>query len=189
MRISRRRFIQSTAAAAASTAVPLETAAQNIVTDAEAAKLTWSKAPCRFCGVGCGVQVGVRDNRVVATQADAQAEVNRGVNCVKGYYLSKIMYGAYRLTTPLLRMRNGRYDKNGEFTPVSWDRAFGSMLFVRKPAFINLSAAYPSQIVHWPEPNIPTAVGPFSLSTRFHCVAISSNARSHDTGVNSPFLS
>ena len=90
---------------------------QNVVTDAEAAKLTWSKAPCRFCGVGCGVQVGVRDNRVVATQADAQAEVNRGINCVKGYYLSKIMYGADRLTTPLLRMKNGKLRQERRVRP------------------------------------------------------------------------
>ena len=40
---------------------------------------------------------------------------------------TKIMYGADRLTTPLLRMKNGRYDKNGEFAPVSWDRAFDEM--------------------------------------------------------------
>ena len=76
---------------------------------------------------GCGVTVGVKNNRVIATQADPQSEVNRGINCVKGYYLNKIMYGADRLTTPLLRMKNGRYDKNGEFAPVSWDRAFDEM--------------------------------------------------------------
>ena len=49
--------------------------------------------------------------------ATPQAEVNRGLNCVKGYFLSKIMYGEDRLTTPLLRMKNGKYDKNGEFAP------------------------------------------------------------------------
>jgi nitrate reductase NapA len=49
-------------------------------------------------------------------------EVNKGLNCVKGYFLSKIMYGQDRLTKPLLRMKNGKYDKNGEFAPVSWDR-------------------------------------------------------------------
>ena len=43
--------------------------------------------------------VGVRTGRVVATQATSQAEVNRGLNCVKGYFLSKIMYGADRLTS------------------------------------------------------------------------------------------
>ena len=59
----------------------------------DAADLKWSKAPCRFCGTGCGVTVAVKDNRVVATHGDAEAEVNRGLNCVKGYFLSKIMYG------------------------------------------------------------------------------------------------
>jgi nitrate reductase NapA len=68
-----------------------------------------------------------RHGQVVATHGDTQAEVNRGLNCVKGYFLSKIMYGADRLTTPLLRMRNGEYAKDGEFTPVSWDEAFDVM--------------------------------------------------------------
>src|SRR5688500_3655258 len=31
------------------------------------------------------------------------------------------------LTHPLLRKRNGRYDKNGEFTRASWDEAFEAM--------------------------------------------------------------
>ena len=73
----------------------------------ETLKIQWSKAPCRFCGTGCGVMVGVKDNRVVATHGDTQAEVNRGLNCVKGYFLSKIMYGADRLTQPLMRMSDG----------------------------------------------------------------------------------
>ncbi len=77
--------------------------------------LKWSKAPCRFCGTGCGVTVAVKDNRVVATHGDPQAEVNRGLNCVKGYFLSKIMYGDDRLLMPLLRMKNGKYAKDGEF--------------------------------------------------------------------------
>jgi nitrate reductase NapA len=95
--------------------------------DRNAAKLKWSKAPCRFCGTGCGVTVGVKDNRVVATHGDVAAEVNKGLNCVKGYFLSKIMYGDDRLTTPLLRMRNGQYAKDGEFQSVSWDKAFDVM--------------------------------------------------------------
>jgi len=73
------------------------------------------------------VLVGVQGGRVVATQGDPDAEVNRGLNCIKGYFLSKIMYGADRLTTPLLRKKNGVYDKNGEFVPVSWDEAFDIM--------------------------------------------------------------
>jgi anaerobic selenocysteine-containing dehydrogenase len=53
--------------------------------------------------------------------------VNRGLNCIKGYFLSKIMYGSDRLTTSLLRKSKGKYDKNGDFTPVSWDEAFDVM--------------------------------------------------------------
>ena len=71
--------------------------------------------------------VGTKDGRVVATQGDPDAPVNRGLNCIKGYFLSKIMYGKDRLTTPLLRKRNGRFDKDGEFEPVSWDEAFDIM--------------------------------------------------------------
>ncbi len=71
--------------------------------------------------------VATKDNRVVATHGDMQAEVNRGLNCVKGYFLSKIMYGQDRLTQPLLRMRDGKYHKDGEFRPVSWDEAFDEM--------------------------------------------------------------
>ena len=63
----------------------------------------------------------------MATHGDMQHEVNRGLNCVKGYFLSKIMYGEDRLTTPLMRKRNGRFDKEGEFEPVSWDEAFDVM--------------------------------------------------------------
>ena len=60
-------------------------------TGTDAAGLKWSKAPCRFCGTGCGVTVAVKDNRVVATHGDLKHEVNRGINCVKGYFLSKIV--------------------------------------------------------------------------------------------------
>ncbi|WP_042877951.1 periplasmic nitrate reductase subunit alpha [Cupriavidus necator] len=129
MKLSRRDFIKQTAVAATASVagVTLPAGAANFVTDSDMTKLKWSKAPCRFCGTGCGVTVAVKDNKVVATQGDPQAEVNKGLNCVKGYFLSKIMYGQDRLTRPLLRMKNGKYDKNGEFAPVTWERAFDEM--------------------------------------------------------------
>lgn len=126
---TRREFIRDSAAAtaAAVAGIPLFAEASNIVTDRAETTLKWSKAPCRFCGTGCGINVAVKDGRVVATHGDIHSEVNRGLNCVKGYFLSKIMYGADRLTEPLLRKRNGQYDKHGEFTPVGWDEAFDVM--------------------------------------------------------------
>ena len=99
--MSGRRPVRAPAlAAAAGQSAP----AANVITESQFTRMRWSKAPCRFCGVGCGVNVAVKDGQVVATHGDPQSEVNRGVNCVKGYFLSKIMYGADRLTTPLLRI-------------------------------------------------------------------------------------
>ena len=122
----RREFIRQSAAAAAGAAAGIAMPAQ-AQTPAGDQGVKWSKAPCRFCGTGCGVTVAVKDNRVIATQGDTLAEVNKGLNCIKGYYLSKIMYGEDRLTTPLLRMKDGKYAKDGEFERVSWDTAFDVM--------------------------------------------------------------
>ena len=125
--LSRRDALKATAAVAAASAIgatlPQDVAAQAGRTDG----IRWDKGVCRFCGTGCGVIVGTKNGRVVATQGDPDAPVNRGLNCIKGYFLSKIMYGEDRLTRPLLRMKNGKYDKNGDFTPVSWDDAFKIM--------------------------------------------------------------
>ncbi|WP_332685345.1 periplasmic nitrate reductase subunit alpha [Bosea sp. (in: a-proteobacteria)] len=129
MTLSRRDMLKaqaaSIAALAANMSVPAE--AQPVAGGVDTLQIKWSKAPCRFCGTGCGVMVGVKEGRVIATHGDMKAEVNRGLNCVKGYFLSKIMYGGDRLTQPLLRKKNGVYAKDGEFTPVSWEEAFDTM--------------------------------------------------------------
>ncbi|MBL8673093.1 MAG: nitrate reductase catalytic subunit NapA [Alphaproteobacteria bacterium] len=126
MTLNRRDFIKSQAVAATAVAAGIQLPAPP-ASAANGSDIKWDKAVCRFCGTGCGVLVGVKDERVVATQGDPDAPVNRGLNCIKGYFLSKIMYGQDRLTRPLLRMKNGKFDKNGEFAPVSWDQAFTIM--------------------------------------------------------------
>ncbi len=78
--------------------------------------MRWDKAACRFCGTGCWCWWASRTAAWCATQGDPDAPVNRGLNCIKGYFLSKIMYGEDRLTQPLLRMKDGKYAKDGEFT-------------------------------------------------------------------------
>ncbi|MBL8138831.1 MAG: nitrate reductase catalytic subunit NapA [Acidobacteria bacterium] len=123
---SRRTFLKAAAAAATTLAagLPLPPA---LVRAGALADVAWDRGVCRFCGTGCGIQIGTRDGRVVAVKGDPAAPVNRGLLCVKGYANAQILYGADRLTTPLLRLVNGRYDKAGVLTPVSWDRAFDEM--------------------------------------------------------------
>lgn len=84
----------------------------------EQGDVTWSKAPCRFCGTGCGVEVGVAEGQVVAVRGDELAPVNKGLLCVKGYHLPALLYGRDRLKHPLLRNEDGQ-----GFHKISWDTA------------------------------------------------------------------
>lgn len=120
MDADRRSFLKGAAMAAASAAVAgqQETFALPIVdqpVDADGGVL-WNKAPCRFCGTGCHVQVGVQDGRVVAVAGDKNADVNKGLLCVKGYHVGSILYGKDRLTKPLLK-------KEDDYVEIEWDEA------------------------------------------------------------------
>ena len=129
MSLSRREFLKSSAAASAAAAIGM-----SVPSELEAAANTaeggwrWDKAACRFCGTGCGIMMATKNGKIVAVKGDPAAPVNRGLNCIKGYFNAKIMYGADRLTQPLLRVdANGNFDKKGKFAPVSWKRAFDEM--------------------------------------------------------------
>jgi nitrate reductase NapA len=77
IRSDRRAFLKQTAMAAATAAIttgigssafyPLPILGDDRV-DEQGVK--WDKAPCRFCGTGCHVQVGVKEGRVVAIAGD-----------------------------------------------------------------------------------------------------------------------
>ena len=137
---SRRSFLKASAAAATASAAGI-TLPNGATAQPRSPDIRWDKAACRFCGTGCSVLVGTKEGRVVATQGDPEAPVNRGLNCIKGYFLSKIMYGQDRLTTPLLRKSNGVFDKEGDFEPVSWDEAFDVMAEKWKDAIRNKGAS------------------------------------------------
>jgi nitrate reductase NapA len=126
MELSRRNFLRASAAMAALAAagVSVETSEAK---GSERTGIKWTKAPCRFCGTGCGILVGVKNGRVVATKGDPDAPVNRGLSCVKGYFLAKIMYGKDRLQRPLIR-------KQGKFVTASWDEALDLIAFKFKEA-------------------------------------------------------
>ena len=64
---------------------------------------------------------------IAAVKGDPDSPVNRGLLCVKGSANAEILYGADRLTQPLLRLKDGRFDKTGDFVAVSWQRAFDEM--------------------------------------------------------------
>ncbi len=78
--------------------------------------LEWRKTPCRFCGVGCGLLVGLAKGRAVAVKGDPASPVNKGLCCVKGYHSVMALYGKDRLTRALVR-------KDGKLVPVPMKEA------------------------------------------------------------------
>ncbi|MBT3210081.1 MAG: nitrate reductase catalytic subunit NapA [Bacteroidetes bacterium] len=129
MTLTRREFIRNSAVASAAVTIGL-----SVPMDLSAAQKTaeggwrWDKAVCRFCGTGCGLMIATKDDKIVAVKGDPAAPVNRGLNCIKGYFNAKIQYGEDRLKTPLLRVdESGNFSKTGKFKPVSWKRAFDEM--------------------------------------------------------------
>lgn len=116
MTIDRRQFSKLTALAAATAAAASTRKLAIAQPSSQSSGVRWDKAPCRFCGTGCHVQVGVKNDKVVAIAGDRLAEVNKGLLCVKGYHVGLALYGKDRLTTPMLR-------QDGRLVPISWERA------------------------------------------------------------------
>ena len=44
----------------------------------------WVATTCGYCSVGCGIEIGVKDGRAVASRPLAAHPVNRGKLCPKG---------------------------------------------------------------------------------------------------------
>ena len=64
--VDRRSFIKKMAAAAAMTAAAtmfpgIIFASEQLENIPKGGNLDWKKGPCRFCGVGCGILVGVEN--------------------------------------------------------------------------------------------------------------------------------
>ncbi len=72
---------------------------------------------CSYCGVGCNLEVSVKNNKVLSIRAPNDAEVNAGHTCLKGRYAWRFYNHPDRLNSPLIR-------KNGELVKANWDEAY-----------------------------------------------------------------
>jgi predicted molibdopterin-dependent oxidoreductase YjgC len=75
------------------------------------------KSTCVGCSVGCGIEMIVRDNRLLRIEGDWDAPVNQGVLCKIGRFEPLTDQGQ-RIVTPLVR-------KNGSLKAATWDEALG----------------------------------------------------------------
>ncbi len=74
------------------------------------------KTVCPYCGVGCGLYLGVRGQEIVGVRGDRDAPTNRGSLCVKGRFGHRFVNHPDRLTSPLIR-------RDGKLTEATWDEA------------------------------------------------------------------
>jgi len=77
---------------------------------------SWTRTTCPYCGVGCEMEVGVREGRILTVRPAADAPVNKGHLCVKGRYAFDFVAAPDRIVHPMLR-------KDGEWKQVSWEEA------------------------------------------------------------------
>jgi formate dehydrogenase major subunit len=76
----------------------------------------WTRTTCPYCGVGCEMNVGTRNNEIVQVKPALDAPVNKGHLCVKGRYAFAFTHALDRVTHPMIR-------RDGGWQNVSWQEA------------------------------------------------------------------
>jgi len=99
---------------------------------------TTTETVCPYCGVGCRIEVGVLDGRIVRVRGKRDCLPNNGQLCVKGRFGLGYVESPERLTVPLIR-------KNGTLVPTTWDEALdlvaGKLNCYKSDRFAFLSSA------------------------------------------------
>jgi len=72
---------------------------------------TWKKGVCRYCGTGCGVEVGIKNGKAVAVRGNKNYPVNKGVVCLKGLSLMNVVHSEDRAIQPYLKNSKGDFEK------------------------------------------------------------------------------
>jgi predicted molibdopterin-dependent oxidoreductase YjgC len=75
-----------------------------------------TKTLCAYCGVGCGLLLQTRGNKIIGALGDPDNPASRGRTCVKGYFGHDFVNHPDRLTTPLIK-------RNGKFVEATWNEA------------------------------------------------------------------
>lgn len=97
------------------------------------------KSVCPYCGVGCGMYLGIREDEIVQVKADAANQANSGRLCVKGRFGTGFVHSPDRLQEPFMRVTLKEHSARGSersakkpghrmpdagvFRVASWDEA------------------------------------------------------------------
>ena len=83
---------------------------------ADGSPTNWTRTTCPYCGTGCEMEVGVRDDQVIQVRPAKDATVTHGHLCVKGRYAFGFIDAPDRVTAPMIK-------ENGDWREVTWEEA------------------------------------------------------------------
>ncbi|HUW60163.1 MAG TPA: formate dehydrogenase subunit alpha [Candidatus Bathyarchaeia archaeon] len=86
---------------------------------ARAWEVSHNEVVCPYCGVGCIIEIGVKDGKYLwarGAETDWCKRANQGMLCVKGRFGLEFLNNPDRLITPLIR-------RKGSLEPATWDEA------------------------------------------------------------------
>ena len=83
--------------------------------------LNKTKTVCSYCGTGCQLTLGTKDNKVLTTVYDEDQGFHNGQLCHRGRFAYQFVNSGKRLTTPLVK-------KNGKLVEASWDEAMALVI-------------------------------------------------------------
>ena len=82
---------------------------------------------CPLCGIGCALDVEVRDGRIISSRPSPDSPVNKGQGCVKGRFIVKdAVHSSKRIARPMIR-------KGKELEEVGWNEALDFVARKLKP--------------------------------------------------------
>lgn len=82
------------------------------------------KTTCPYCGTGCGIDLVCKNGRVIGANGTTKHHVNDGELCLKGMFGWEFINSSKRLNRPLIRKKDGKFDKNGTLTEVTFEEAY-----------------------------------------------------------------
>lgn len=82
--------------------------------------MTWEKTSCALCGINCGLEVLVENNRIAKVKPDKENPRSEGYICRKGLNIAFHQHNADRLTHPLKKVGDN-------FEKISWDQAISEI--------------------------------------------------------------
>ncbi len=77
----------------------------------------WVLSTCGYCGVGCGLYIGVKNGEALYTKGNPKHAVNMGTLCPKGLSEHQLLNSPERIVHPQIR-------NNGVLQDASWEDAF-----------------------------------------------------------------